>query len=1243
MKEISDQFTFKLNQIKEEPSKNKNYQKKKIEPKLAKDSIGIYPTREINFIKSELRNTTAPNKNRLIKKNLQHLKITAKNKDIKESIYSNFLMGRISNYNDILLSKKILGKSLPKNSLKKNNLYKDYKDNEKPNPNLSSNESKNIMLSNNNFVILKKELENYSNKNKSNGFNKNINGTSIFNPIIENAKGNDEYNLNQKDKKKPKKAIEFDYLYLNKVNRNNKFDVKSLDNKTNKLSKAKNNKNRQLKSNNSFNNPSNGAFNNLKNNLYNSNNLYYKDENGTKPKNIKRNNKFQNILVGNSLVLHKAKRSMSSSITIPRNQLKQINSQIIMNGFGIYIENSLMKSVNNTITHKNKNKNHIQKPKQETNKKSNIYQYLILKGNASYLVKNCMKHRVNWKEVENIEENTNYFNFKWKETSKDIDYNSLNRNPGMKQIVNHYENHYAISNKANMFINIMKYCEQRKLSIFKYVPFTIVFKIKDRKKIKDTEKQKRWTEKLEKLKNFIHNINTNIKDYNDIGKYYYNDAYIKDKEKRNEFERVQQIKINKRKKEKEIEESKFRELKDFEKIKDMLKKQKLLKEEKKYEEEKYHGKFQVYSDIFPRLKITDKLPTRYKMLEEKEKDKKNEINIGNNTLIEIPKTHYQGKNMWVLKAVNLNRGMCIKVVNSFEQMEKVINRFKQGVDYRFTAEEIEEEQVNEIQSRTYGHNGFPISDDESKMQKTFNPIKIEVFDENGFREDNKNEKNKTEENKSAIKKNNIDNFKINKIDLNKNKKEEDKEEKIYNCNKILIQKYIENPLLYKGRKCDMRIWVLLTHQMKVFLFKEGHLKTCSVEFDLNSQDAFTHITNYSFQKKNLNFQKFEKGNEVPFYEFQKFIDEKYPQKNYKIKRDLMKQIKEIISVSMRSGKNRINKNGRSHQFEIFGYDFMLDADFNVFLIEINSNPGLEISSPWIQIIIPRMLDDALRLTVDKVFEPIYDFSKNHQAKLKEEDKLIFEKNKNKIEIDFNAVNINIENNKENEKDKDNDDKNNLNNQLNISKDSSNNTSAGNTNNNNNNIDNKNAIKNNNIETPKTTIGINKNISNNIFNINLESDDTKTLDKNPENDDGINIYNKDVIKKEINIIENKEKINKENKQNFKNKKKLPEKDKIKEKTIEQLKYNGKYISPFPVPGYSNDENLWCFVCDLNSKDPLDIKLEKEKENEKQNEKISFTGIRHLLKKKDKKNNEKKNGKKGGKKNKAKKEKEKNKKH
>ena len=76
---------------------------------------------------------------------------------------------------------------------------------------------------------------------------------------------------------------------------------------------------------------------------------------------------------------------------------------------------------------------------------------------------------------------------------------------------------------------------------------------------------------------------------------------------------------------------------------------------------------------------------------------------------------------------------------------------------------------------------------------------------------------------------------------------------------------------------------------------------------------------------------------------------------------------------MKSIKDLINKNNKNYQFEIFGYDFMIDCDFNVFLIEINTNPGLEESSPWIKVIVPRMLDDALRLTLDQLFETKYDF------------------------------------------------------------------------------------------------------------------------------------------------------------------------------------------------------------------------------------------------------------------------------
>ena len=50
--------------------------------------------------------------------------------------------------------------------------------------------------------------------------------------------------------------------------------------------------------------------------------------------------------------------------------------------------------------------------------------------------------------------------------------------------------------------------------------------------------------------------------------------------------------------------------------------------------------------------------------------------VGQNTVIQIPETHFLRKNMWVVKAINLNRGKCIQIVNNFKQMQTVINKFK---------------------------------------------------------------------------------------------------------------------------------------------------------------------------------------------------------------------------------------------------------------------------------------------------------------------------------------------------------------------------------------------------------------------------------------------------------------------------------------------------------------------------------------------------------------------------------------
>ena len=46
---------------------------------------------------------------------------------------------------------------------------------------------------------------------------------------------------------------------------------------------------------------------------------------------------------------------------------------------------------------------------------------------------------------------------------------------------------------------------------------------------------------------------------------------------------------------------------------------------------------------------------------------------------------------------------------------------------------------------------------------------------------------------------------------------------------------------------------------------------------------------------------------------------------------------------------------------------MLDIDENVSLIEVNNNPCLEESSPFLKALLERMLDDMFALTIDQVF------------------------------------------------------------------------------------------------------------------------------------------------------------------------------------------------------------------------------------------------------------------------------------
>ena len=75
-------------------------------------------------------------------------------------------------------------------------------------------------------------------------------------------------------------------------------------------------------------------------------------------------------------------------------------------------------------------------------------------------------------------------------------------------------------------------------------------------------------------------------------------------------------------------------------------------------------------------------------------------------------------------------------------------------------------------------------------------------------------------------------------------------------------------------------------------------------------------------------------------------------------------------------KNQINPGKREGHFELMGYDFMIDSHFKVWLIEINTGPYLGMPNDWAKKVIPEMLDELFKITIDPIFGKNEEFEEN---------------------------------------------------------------------------------------------------------------------------------------------------------------------------------------------------------------------------------------------------------------------------
>ena len=108
---------------------------------------------------------------------------------------------------------------------------------------------------------------------------------------------------------------------------------------------------------------------------------------------------------------------------------------------------------------------------------------------------------------------------------------------------------------------------------------------------------------------------------------------------------------------------------------------------------------------------------------------------------------------------------------------------------------------------------------------------------------------------------------------------------------MILQKYIDNPLLYQRRKFDIRCFSLVTcinGVMKGYFYRDGYIRTASKEYSMNNlQNKYIHLVNDAVQKYSEDYGKYEAGNKLSYGAFQKYLTSTYPDKKINLERDII--------------------------------------------------------------------------------------------------------------------------------------------------------------------------------------------------------------------------------------------------------------------------------------------------------------------------------------------------------------------
>ena len=155
----------------------------------------------------------------------------------------------------------------------------------------------------------------------------------------------------------------------------------------------------------------------------------------------------------------------------------------------------------------------------------------------------------------------------------------------------------------------------------------------------------------------------------------------------------------------------------------------------------------------------------------------------------------------------------------------------------------------------------------------------------------------------------------------------------------VVSEYVARPLTIDGFKFDLRIYVLVTSfaPLRAFVYHEGLARFATESYAVGKDSVYSQLTNATLNKHGRNWSDDFKWK---LSDLLLELEHRLNKSQEEIMEKILRTVAQTLALVQPAMVPKKRTSPVNPFFELYGFDLLLDRDFNMWLLEINTNPSM---------------------------------------------------------------------------------------------------------------------------------------------------------------------------------------------------------------------------------------------------------------------------------------------------------------